>query len=253
MDNFKKFIQENKRELDFEKPDAQLWTQIKQSVEPESSGKKNIPIYRWIAAAACILVVSVSAYFFFQKDKSEEVPTFVKKETPIIEQTIKSNDIQDKNNDIPEKINAGPPKVNTPTFAKSEKKTTPTVDKKNKRNPATAQYVIEDVEVGNFSQIIAYERQHINTLPIYGQQASYFNDFKQQLKQMDADEKNVRSDIKKHGLNSNQIELLINIYQQKITLLKQLNQEINRINKSFYQNHLQKDSLKTDNPHFLNL
>ncbi|WP_447642659.1 MULTISPECIES: hypothetical protein [Chitinophagaceae] len=250
MDKFKQFIQENRQELDVEKPDAHLWEQMQQCLEPEKPHKKVFPIYRWIAAAACILLVSTISYFFFHKNNSQEVPTYAQKEAPVMEPT--NNNIRREDN-VPAHLEGNPSKINTDHIAKAEKKTEIIEKKKERKKPASSQYVIEDVEVGNFSQVIAYQRQYINTLPIYGQQPDYFNDFKQQLKQMDSDEKNVRNDIKKHGLNSKQIELLINIYQQKITLLKQLNQEISRINKSFYQNHLQKDSVKMENPHFLNL
>ncbi|MFT4202416.1 MAG: hypothetical protein QM610_00760 [Chitinophagaceae bacterium] len=247
MDNFKKYIQENRQELDIEKPDARLWAQMQQYLPAEPS-KKIVPIYRWIAAAACIVLVFVSGYFLLQKNKPQDIPTFVKKDAPIID--IPKTAILDSSKNITEQITAMPPKVQTETLASSNK--TEKIQKKKEKRIAP-QYVIEDVEIGNFAQIIAYQRQYINTLPIYGANTNDFKDFQQQLNQMDTDEKSVRNDIKKHGINSSQIELLINIYQQKINLLKQLNQEINRVNKSYYQNRLQHDTLKNDNPHFLNI
>ena len=252
MDNFKKFIQEKKQGLDCESPDSRVWAQIAQHLEPkQENSKKTFPMFRWAAAAACLLVVGVSAYFLLEKNKKQDtVPTFAQKATPLTEGLKEENIIPN----VPRKTENVSPKTATTNYVANPKKTPPApARKKPGKNNTSAQYVIADVEVGNFSQVVDYQKQYISTLPIYGQKPSYFNDFKQQLRQMDNDEKEVRNDIKKHGLNSNQIELLINIYQQKITLLKQLNHEINRINKSYYQNHLQKDTAKTDNPHFLNL
>lgn len=253
MDNFKKFIQENRQDLDLEKPALQVWQNIAQNLPQQKvEDKKAFPIARWVAAAACLLVVVCTAYFLLNKGKETVEPTYAKKEIPTIAQPESNNTIDNKTA-IPEQINSAAPKVAT-TVAITEKKPSPITAKKTiKKQNNTAQYVIADVEVGNFTQLIDYQKQYISTLPIYGQKPSYFNDFKQQLKQMDADEKDVRNDIKKHGLNSNQIELLINIYQQKITLLKQLNQAINRINKSYSQTRMQKDSTKSEEPQFLNL
>ena len=253
MDNFKKYIQENKLDLDLESPDPQLWNRVeKDLLIPKKSGK-HIPITRWVAAAACVAILFVGSYFLLEKGNQNTAPTYAHKEVSgkiePLQQTIKVA----HPNLIAEQINTNPAKINKQIVAKSEPKKSFNTTKYNTKKEVARQYVIEDVEVGNFSQVVAYERQYINTLPIYGEKPSYFNDFKQQLNQMDRDEKNVRNDIKKHGLNPSQIEILINIYQQKITLLKQLNKEITRVNKSFSQQQLKKDSSTTSNPHFLNL
>lgn len=251
MDKFKHFIQDNKQELDLERPDFDIWSKIEQHIAIEEGKKKAVPIWRWIAAAACLVIISIATYFLLNENKQYQAsPTFAKNEHPITKQSPKE---EVKNSSKPKSTPFSKADAPIAEIA-STKKVIPTVAKsKIGKNRKTPQYVITDVEVGNFSQIIEYQRQYISTLPIYGQQPSFFNDFKQQIKQMDNDEKNVRKDIQKHGLTTNQIESLINIYQQKINLLKQLNLEINRINKSYYQNHLQNDSAKTENPHFLNI
>lgn len=255
MDNFKKYLQENKQDLDLERPDSNLWSRIDQDLEIVEEKKNVFPIKRWMAAAACLAILLVSSYFLLYKNKSQQqIPTIAKKVTPTNVVPLDEDNPTIQEEKAPERLEANPPKVNTETFAITEKKKEPIQKKKTTNQAQATQYVIADVEVGNFSQLIEYQRQYISTLPIYGQKPGYFNDFKQQLKQMDNDEKDVRNDIKKTGLNANKIDLLINIYQQKITLLKQLSQEINRINKSYYQNHMQQDSTgKIDNPHFLNL
>ena len=47
---------------------------------------------------------------------------------------------------------------------------------------------------------------------------------------MDQDEQAVRNDIKTYGLNTEFLEQLINVYQQKLNLLKNLEAEINKMN-----------------------
>ena len=80
--------------------------------------------------------------------------------------------------------------------------------------------------------------------------ADYFNDFKIQIKQMELDEKVIKSDIAKHGMNDVLLDQLINVYQQKLNVLKQLQIEMNKTNNRFKQNRGPVDSVKT---YFLNL
>ncbi len=47
---------------------------------------------------------------------------------------------------------------------------------------------------------------------------------------MDQDEQAVRNDIKTYGLTSEFLEQLINVYQQKLDVLKNLQTEINKMN-----------------------
>ena len=56
MDEFKKYLQENKSEMDFETPSPQLLQRIQIQTVPKKKGKL-YPLLLRIAAAACILVL----------------------------------------------------------------------------------------------------------------------------------------------------------------------------------------------------
>jgi hypothetical protein len=67
---------------------------------------------------------------------------------------------------------------------------------------------------------------------------------------MDADEAATRNLIKMNGLSSGLLQQLINIYQEKLNVLKNLQTEINKINSRVKQNQLPTDTLTT---HFINI
>jgi hypothetical protein len=98
--------------------------------------------------------------------------------------------------------------------------------------------------------MISMQKNKINTTPIYAEGADYFNEFKVQMGQMDTDEKQVRKDIKANGLKDDMIGQLINIYQKKLDLLKQLQLEMNKLNNRFKQNRGPIDTTKT---YFINI
>jgi hypothetical protein len=67
---------------------------------------------------------------------------------------------------------------------------------------------------------------------------------------MDRDEQQVRKDIRTYGLTNEFLEQLINVYQQKLNLLKSLQAEINKMNNKIRGN--QSPSVKTE-VHYLNI
>jgi hypothetical protein len=80
---------------------------------------------------------------------------------------------------------------------------------------------------------------------MYAETPEYFKDFKLQLKQIDKDEKGIKSDITHNGMNSELLDQLINLYQQKLSLLKQMQLEMNKTNNRYKQNRAQVDSTKS--------
>jgi hypothetical protein len=67
---------------------------------------------------------------------------------------------------------------------------------------------------------------------------------------MERDEQNIKRDIRKGGLTDELLDQLINVYQQKLNMLKQLQNEIHKTNNRFKQNRGPVDSTK---PYFLNI
>ena len=57
-----------------------------------------------------------------------------------------------------------------------------------------------------------------------------------QLHQMEEDEKDLRKEITREGLSNQLLSQLINIYQQKLSVLEKLQKEINKTNTCYKQN-----------------
>ena len=85
---------------------------------------------------------------------------------------------------------------------------------------------------------------------MYAETPDYFNDFKVQIKQMERDEKQIKADIGKRGLNDELLDQLINLYQQKLNTLKQLQIEMNKTNNRFKQH---RGPVDTTHTYFLNI
>ena len=80
---------------------------------------------------------------------------------------------------------------------------------------------------------------------MYAESAEYFKDFNTQIKLMEKEEKNIKSTIAKHGINNDLLDQLINLYQQKLTVLKQLQLEMNKTNNRFKQTRGPIDTTRT--------
>lgn len=102
----------------------------------------------------------------------------------------------------------------------------------------------------SFTQVINLQKARISTTPLYAESPSYFKDFKLQMQQMEKDEKQIKAFISKHGMTDELLDQLINVYQQKLTMLKQLQNEMQKLNTRYKQNRESVDTAKT---YFLNL
>jgi hypothetical protein len=102
----------------------------------------------------------------------------------------------------------------------------------------------------SFTQVINLQRARVSAMPMYAEAPEYFNDFKIQIRQMEKDERVIKSDLSKRGMKDELLDQLINLYQQKLNILKQLQIEMNKANNRFKQNRGPVDSTRT---YFLNL
>jgi hypothetical protein len=102
----------------------------------------------------------------------------------------------------------------------------------------------------SFTQVINLQKAKVNTTPLIAENPGYFNDFAIEMKRMERDEQSIKRDIRKSGLTDELLDQLINVYQQKLNMLKQLQNEIHKTNNRFKQNRGPVDSTK---PYFLNI
>lgn len=232
MDECRKYIFEHRDELDLEKPPRpQVWKYIQR--ETQVAPKRVMPIViKWSAAAAAIILVSLLTYHWLQPAKPAErdTPLARHEETPVTnpEQngrdssagTVSGPEIEEPAVEPPgEEITVKKPAERT--GRKASRKEQP-----EKKEPASPLKLIED----NYASIINYQLEKLEKTPIYIESAGYFHVFKKQWFDLERDEKKVKQDVRLYGLSDNVVNNLIQLYQQKLWLLKELQTEINKMN-----------------------
>jgi hypothetical protein len=103
----------------------------------------------------------------------------------------------------------------------------------------------------SYATMVSLQLEKVKGTPIYAEDAGYFHVFKKEFQDLTNDEKMLKEETKKHGINDDIINRMINIYQEKISLLKQLQFEINKMN-----NRLKNTSpevQKKQSPTYINL
>jgi hypothetical protein len=246
MDELKKYIQQNTDRLNVEEPGPEVWLGVKEGVKvvkevkmvKEVGGSHTIGLFTKWALAACVILLAGIGIWYAVSDRKT------------VEQTATANVHEEK------KVSSAivtPEKTETEPTEKPE----PVIIAKNNRTPKTNKPInqqpsLNSMELGelyelenSFSQVINLQRANISTIPMYAETPEYFKDFKLQLKQIDKDEKGIKSDITHNGMNSELLDQLINLYQQKLSLLKQMQLEMNKTNNRYKQNRAQVDSTKS--------
>ncbi|MFT3980847.1 MAG: hypothetical protein QM687_10290 [Ferruginibacter sp.] len=224
MDNLKKYIQQHEQEMDFDAPAPEVWNRIEKAASKKTTGKViTIPLRFAAAAAAVLFVVTLSVQLLRKPEQPSKEETAVKPALPVPEKTI-----------APE----NPPAVTIPApettpaknlTAKIEKSIPPAAKKADRR------YAMMKSFKENYGQLVSYQLAAIRSTPVYAEDPAYFNDFKMRLQQMDADEINIRRTIRQQGMSNQLLEQLINVYQQKLDVLKSLQAEINKMNERVIQ------------------
>ena len=243
MDELKKYLQSNTGKLDLDEPGEALWEQIRGELPVAKKTPVIMLATRW-AAAACILVLAgIGTWTVLKNDPATVQPGNTVAKTTTQQQPV-----------TPQPEN--PITVNQPdkSLAKAEKnlnraKSIVPETKPASNNNAAALQMLNEVET-SFTQVINLQRARVSTIPMYAETPAYFNDFKVQIKQMERDEKQIKTDISKRGLNDELLDQLINLYQQKLNTLKQLQIEMNKTNNRFKQS---RGPVDTTHTYFLNI
>ena len=239
MDELKKYLQNHADELNLDEPRSQVWQNIRQETVGNKKPAAVIMFTRW-AIAACVLLLAGIGTWYVLRDK--------KPNTPISATKVQKRIV------APAPVQNETATVETPTSnAISKTKITTKIHKL--VNPSPPIDSMEDITAlsgieSSFTQVINLQRERVSTMPMYAETPEYFNDFKVQIKQMEKDEKVIKSDIARHGMNNELLDQLINLYQQKLGILKQLQIEMNKTNNRYKQNHVPVDSART---YFLNM
>jgi hypothetical protein len=249
MDEFKKYIQNNKEQLDEDMPSPRVWNNIEQGISPVKPSVPVVTMIRWAAAACVITLAGIGSWYLINNQKPTELSsastaktistpstTLPNTDTSAINQLIKNNEpliiAANTNKKQPssiDKINAASVKPNSAI--------------KPINDPAYTA-LLNNIET-SFTQVINLQKARISTYPMYAETADYFKDFNIQIKQMEKEEKNIKSTISRRGISNDLLDQLINLYQQKLTILKQLQLEMNKTNNRFKQNRGPVDTTRT--------
>ena len=254
MDDFKQHIQQHLDELDIDEPNGEHWENIHQQLFPKKKWVISMAV-RWMAAACFVLLVGIG-FFLLDKDSNPKQMVVY----PSIKKEVKSNTIQPASTTTNDKEEGSVNVRGLEPISQKETVIASTDERKEfavqKKHPKTkTDYVAEKTLLGlesSFTQVINLEKERINTTPLNAEDPSYFKDFNQRMKEMETDEAIIKLDIKKRGITDELLDRLINIYQQKLNVLKQLQTEIQKTNNRYKQSRQQ---AQTDNQktYFLNI
>jgi hypothetical protein len=245
MDELKKYLQNHRDQLGDDAPSPKVWTGISESLEPAATPVFRIG-YRW-AAAAILLLIAGSGLWYWNQPTQPAQELVKEMKQPVLPTVI-------------------PSLVDTIERTITAALTKPAAKAKNMQRgfpaatPITTIHTVSELSnndlvkmaslESSFTQVINLQKARISTTPLYAESPSYFKDFKLQMQQMEKDEKQIKVFISKNGMTDELLDQLINVYQQKLTMLKQLQNEMQKLNTRYKQNRESVDTAKT---YFLNL
>lgn len=246
MDELKKYLQQHADELDLDEPRPQVWHQIRGGVEVKKSANVVMLVTRWVAAA-CVLALAGIGGWSLLHDKP--APAESGRQLVVQQKTEAPVQMQQKDT-----VAAENPQPDVTAFAAIRKaplkeKASPKIRSNEEMVRNREQRGLNDLE-NSFTQVINLQRARVESTPMYAETPEYFSDFKIQLKQMEKDEKQIKQDIGRRGISNDLLDQLINLYQQKLNILKQLQLEMNKTNNRFKQNRGPVDTTRT---YFLNI
>ncbi len=245
MDELKKYLQNHRDQLGDDAPSPKVWTGISESLEPAATPVFRIG-YRWAVAAILLLMAGSAIWYWNQPTQpAQELVKEIKQPVlPTVEPSL----------------------VDTIERTITAALTKPAAKAKNMQRgfpaatPITTIHTVSELSnndlvkmaslESSFTQVINLQKARISTTPLYAESPNYFKDFKLQMQQMEKDEKQIKVFISKNGMTDELLDQLINVYQQKLTMLKQLQNEMQKLNTRYKQNRASVDTAKT---YFLNL
>ena len=218
MDNLKQYLQQHKKAMDVDEPTVAVWKHIEKAGAQKQPGKLLPLLIKFAAAAAVITAILFGLKYAFSKKET----LIAVKEDSLPAGIIKK--------DSAKTLLAGSLSTTNETL-----KVLPAKEVIRKKQRTDERYAMMESFKQNYSQLVSYQLSSIRSTPVYAENPAYFDDFKNRLKQMDIDEVFIRKTIRKQGISNDLLEQLINVYQQKLDVLKSLQAEINKMNERVKQ------------------
>jgi hypothetical protein len=224
MDRLKKYLKDNEAYMEVDRPDENsLWDRIEQGSPGKPAVRaRRLPVMRY-AAAACIILLAGTGLMLLLRNPTKPAapPAIVKSDPPAV--------------DTPRHTQQPVAIVTAP----AAKKDIPSIEHTQASVPAqdmaSTPNEVDNIGQG-YTRLIQLQLKNLRNNTLYARNPGYFSFFRQQLKQMDKDEAAIRRDMQLYGTNDALLEQLINVYQQKLNLLKNLRTEINKMNN--YLHHI---------------
>jgi len=223
-----KFVQENREKFDAETPDPRIWEKINERLNPDtekSTPVRSLPFKRWLAAAAAIVVIGLSAilYYSVHRNKTPEVAVNhpaqldTSNHLPLINIPVDtSKQIAQKDAVVPQKLN---PDNREPVNPSNE-------------SPETGQ----SKEMFYYAKLIELKHEELKTLE--KDEPLLYRQFSGDVQKLDSVYHSLKTQLPNNSNREQVIEAMISNLQLQIGLLnKQLDiiKKIKHSKKSAYE------------------
>jgi hypothetical protein len=252
MDKLKEYLGHHKADLDVDSPASDTWEYIGSKI-PDESHQTGLPgksgFSTWVvryAAAACVIALAGAGVWVVKKREAapgkEKIESRVREEGKTVREDGKTLR-EDGKTVLEEGKTPGNDMVRNTSKPKQARR------KVRSQKPAELSDEIGIIDK-SYSSLIDYQLRKLRATPLYAENGSYFSFYVEQFKQMDQDEQAVRNDIKTYGLTGEFLEQLINVYQQKLNVLKDLQTEVNKMNNKVREKQAPSEKAEV---HYLNI
>lgn len=230
MDKFKVYLQEHREELDKGIPDSIVWKRIRQQGLHRRYIMKIRSIVLSLTVAASLFILLLNLYPGGAGKMNTGSPAAIVRQcdTAFHGMSFMSGHAE------PAKVR----REDTIKVTLSKKYALDTIVSAEKAS------AMVNVLEQNYSEQSRQQLQTIRSTPVFISDPDYFAEFRLQLQKMDRDESQLKIDMKESGINNILLEQLINICQQRLSLLKDLLTEINKVNYQVKQRRPPVDTLK---------
>jgi len=227
-DPLKNIIAESKNELEIETPNAESWEKISRSIAAKNpapiQGIKRMLVY--VSAACIITIISLGVFRYMHVVQ-------IKPDNDVTKKTSAKN--SDNTNDTTNtesnknQLTAIPPLPEESLKQNIKHKNIAIASLRPAKKQSRKSLPPEVLQIQkDYDKLVAGQVNYTKHLALYGESASYFQEFRDDFKILENQEKELKKSIAQNGIRENSIDDLISIYQQKLTVLKKLQNEINK-------------------------
>jgi hypothetical protein len=224
-DPLKKHIAVQKKELLVETPHLSAWENIKHSITAKKAAPRR-SIKRTITYLSAACIALLAGFSIIRMMNSGHKETDLKRENISSNKFSKHDTISKQSDKSNSKLVY--PKADYPEAPERTKNlaaSSPKQKKPVKQNPLPPEVLQMQKD---YNDLIAGQIKYTKTLAVYGEGVGFFTAFMDDFKLLDEQEKELRRSVTQNGLQENSIYDLAMIYQQKLTVLKKLQNEINK-------------------------